>query len=93
MTAPPDHGIAAVLGDDSEGLGNATFLARAASLGQHRDQYSFLFDADSMTPGSTRRRSSRLFAASLPGRTYGPPGIDKLDARRRDGLSRARSPC
>ena len=35
----PDHGIAAVLGQDPEGLGDATFLARAASLGQHRDQY------------------------------------------------------
>ncbi|MGO9599550.1 MAG: extracellular solute-binding protein [Isosphaeraceae bacterium] len=46
----PDGGIAAVLGEDAEGLGNATFLARAAGLGQHSDQYSFLFDSDSMAP-------------------------------------------
>ena len=59
----PDHGIAAVLGQDPEGLGNAIFLARAASLGQHRDQYSFLFDADSMTP----RIDSPPFVEALRG--------------------------
>ena len=39
-----------MLGADAEGLGNATFLARAASLGQHPDQFSFLFDSDKMAP-------------------------------------------
>ncbi len=75
-----DHGIAAVLGDDSEGLGNAMFLARAASLGQHRDQYSFLFDSDSMTP----RIDSPPFVEALRDlsawKNLGPAGIAKLDA-------------
>jgi multiple sugar transport system substrate-binding protein len=75
-----DHGIAAVLGRDAEGLGNATFLARAASLGQHRDQYSFLFDADSMLP----RINSPPFVEALRGicawRANGPPGIEAFDA-------------
>ncbi|MGO8901874.1 MAG: extracellular solute-binding protein, partial [Isosphaeraceae bacterium] len=75
----PDHGITAVLGHDSEGLGNATYLARAASLAQHRDQYSFLFDADSMAP----RIDSPPFVAALLSVTawkrHGPPGMDKFD--------------
>src|SRR5262249_27762396 len=33
-----DHGIALALGSDTGRLGEAIFLARAASLGQHRDQ-------------------------------------------------------
>jgi multiple sugar transport system substrate-binding protein len=45
-----DHGIALAIADDEEGVANATFLARAASLGQHPDHFSFLFDADSMEP-------------------------------------------
>ena len=75
----PDHAIAAVLGQDPEGLGNTTYLARATSLAQHRDQYSFLFDADSMTP----RIDSPPFVEALRGvaawKRLGPPGIDKLD--------------
>ena len=77
--AQPDHAIAAVLGQDSEGLGDATYLARATSLAQHRDQYSFLFDTDSMTP----RIDSPPFVEALRGviawKRLGPPGIDKLD--------------
>jgi multiple sugar transport system substrate-binding protein len=75
----PDYGIAAVLGSDSEGIGNATFLARAASLGQHRDQYSFLFDSDSMNP----RIDSPPFVEALRGilswKDGGPQGIEKFD--------------
>jgi multiple sugar transport system substrate-binding protein len=75
----PDHGIAAVLGRDGDGLGNATYLARAASLGQHRDQYSFLFDSDSMAP----RIDSPPFVEALRGvlgwKLAGPPGIEKFD--------------
>jgi multiple sugar transport system substrate-binding protein len=75
----PDHAIAAVLGQDSEDLGSSTYLSRATSLGQHRDQYSFLFDIDSMTP----RIDSPPFVEALRGVTawkrLGPPGIDKFD--------------
>jgi multiple sugar transport system substrate-binding protein len=76
----PDQGIVAALGPDAEGVADATFLARAASLGQHRDQYSFLFDADSMAP----RIDSPPFVEALKGvaswKACGPPGMEKFDA-------------
>ena len=76
----PGHGIAVALGADVEGVGNATFLARAASLGLHRDQYSFLFDADDMSP----RIASPPFVEALRGlaalKAYGPPGMERFDA-------------
>ena len=76
----PDFGIALALGPDPEGVGDATFLARAASLGQHRDQYSFLFDADTMTP----RIGSPPFVEALRGlaalKDCGPPGLSAFDA-------------
>jgi len=59
----PDSGIALAWANDSEGVGDATFLARAASLGQHRDQYSFLFDSDRMRP----RIASPPFVEALRG--------------------------
>lgn len=75
-----DHGVALALGPDPEGLGDATFLTRAVSLGQHRDQYSFLFNADSMAP----RIDSPPFVEALEGMTAlkacGPPGIEGFDA-------------
>ena len=75
-----DHGIAAVLGQDREGLGDSTFLARAASLGQHRDQFSFLVDADSMAP----RIDTPPFLEALRGviawKPWGPPGMEAFDA-------------
>ena len=48
-----DHGIALAFGPDREGVGDATYLAWAASLGQHRDHFSLLFDPDTMTPRLT----------------------------------------
>ena len=77
----PDHGIALALGADTEGVGDATFLARAASLGLHRDQYSFLFDADDMSSAnrqpSVRRGPARFGCAR---RRAGPPGMERFDA-------------
>ena len=77
----PDHGIALVLGADAEGLGNATYLARAASLGQHPDQFSFLFDSGTMTP----RIDTAPFVEALRGaialKASGPPGLEKFDGR------------
>lgn len=81
-----DHGIALPMAPDpgAEGLGAAVFLARAASLGQHRDQYSFLFNADTMAP----RIDSPPFVAALEGlvslKRCGPPemvGFDSAAAR------------
>ncbi len=75
----PDHGIAVVLGHDSEGLGDTTYLARATSLAQHRDQYSFLFDSDAMTP----RIDSPPFVEALRGviawKRLGPAGMETFD--------------
>jgi multiple sugar transport system substrate-binding protein len=75
-----DHGVALPLGPDAEGLGEAVFLARAASLGQHRDQYSFLFDAETMAP----RIDSPPFVAALEGlvklKESGPSGMADFDA-------------
>ena len=68
-----------------EGLGDATYLARAASLGQHRDQFSFLFDADSMAP-----------RIDSPPVRRGPPRGDRLEglgAARHGGLRRGRAPA
>ena len=76
----PDHGIVVAMGRNDEGIGDTVFLARAASLGQHRDQYSFLFDADEFAP----RVEAPPFAEALKGvvgwKSSGPTGIDKLDA-------------
>jgi multiple sugar transport system substrate-binding protein len=77
----PDLGVSLALGEDSEGVADSIFLARAASPGQHPDHFSFLFDADSMTP----RLNSPPFVEALAGlvglRACGPPGMDKFDAR------------
>jgi multiple sugar transport system substrate-binding protein len=77
----PDHGIAAVLGADSEGVGNATFLARAASLGQHRDQYSFLFDSDSLEPRIALPPFVEALGAIAAWKKLGPPGVERFDAK------------
>ncbi|MDR3635148.1 MAG: extracellular solute-binding protein [Isosphaeraceae bacterium] len=78
----PEHGIAVVLGADEEGLGNSLFLARAASLGQHKDQYSFCFDSDSMAP----RVATPPFVEALDGllalRKCGPPALESFDGER-----------
>ncbi|SIO58729.1 multiple sugar transport system substrate-binding protein [Singulisphaera sp. GP187] len=77
----PRSGVALALGPDPEGVGDATYLARAASLGQHHDQYSFLFDADSMAP----RIDSPPFVEALRGLTalkaYGPPTSEAFDIK------------
>jgi multiple sugar transport system substrate-binding protein len=76
----PDHGIAVALGPESGGVGDAVFLARAASVGQHPDHYSFLFDSDLMTP----RIDSPPFAEALQGvvawKAFGPPGMEGFNA-------------
>jgi multiple sugar transport system substrate-binding protein len=76
----PDFGIVAALGTDTENVGDAVFLARSASLGQHRDQYSFLFDSEGMEP----RIDSPPFVEALTKlcawKALGPPGMEQFDA-------------
>ncbi|MGO9469847.1 MAG: ABC transporter substrate-binding protein [Isosphaeraceae bacterium] len=78
----PDYGIALVLGPDAEDLGNATFLARAASLGQHRDHYSFLFDAETMAPRIEAPPFVEALKALVSLKALGPPGMDGFDGAR-----------
>ena len=75
-----DHGIALALGRDAEGVGDATFLARAASLGQHRDQYSFLFDADTMDPRIETPPFVEALRDLVALKESGPPGGATFDA-------------
>jgi multiple sugar transport system substrate-binding protein len=85
----PDHGIVMAMGADQEGVGDTVFLARAASLGQHRDQFSFLFDSETCAP----RVDSPPFVEALKGvigwKALGPPGVEKFDASRARGAFRA----
>jgi multiple sugar transport system substrate-binding protein len=76
----PDFGVALAPGQDPEGLGEATFLARAASLGQHRDQYSFLFDADSMVPRITTPPFVETLRDLAALKECGPPDMPAFDA-------------
>jgi multiple sugar transport system substrate-binding protein len=77
---PADFGVSLALGPDPEGLGDATYLARAASIGMHRDHYSFLFDSETMAP----RIDSPPFVKALDGLVgllnSGPPGMATFDA-------------
>jgi len=74
-----DHGIVALLGQDHEGLGDSTYLARAASLGQHRDQFSFLFDADSMTPRIDMPPFVEALREVIAWKAWGPSGMEAFD--------------
>ena len=75
-----DSGIAIVLSDDSEGLGDATYLARAASLEQHPDQFSFLFDSGKMAPRIESPPFIEALAALVALKDAGPPGMERFDA-------------
>ncbi|WP_240907234.1 ABC transporter substrate-binding protein [Paludisphaera rhizosphaerae] len=76
----PNYGLAAALGKDAEGVADATFLARAASLGQHRDHYALLFDSDTLAP----RLESPPFVEALKAlagwKAVGPPGVESFGA-------------
>jgi multiple sugar transport system substrate-binding protein len=78
----PDYGIALALGADThgEGVGDATFLARAASLGQHRDHYSFLFESDSMAPRIETPPFVEALRSLVALKEHGPPGMERFDA-------------
>ena len=78
---PDSRHRAGARGRTPEGVGDATFLARAASLGQHRDHFSFLFDSDDMTPRIDTPAVRRGPAGSgRAGRHAGPPGMERFDA-------------
>jgi multiple sugar transport system substrate-binding protein len=76
----PDYGIALVLGTDAEDLGNSIFLARAASLGQHRDHYSFLFDSETMAPRIAAPPFVEALQKLMSLKALGPPGMERFDS-------------
>ena len=76
----PGHGVALALGADTEGVGDATLLARAASLGLHRDHYSFLFDADNMSPRIAGPPFVEALQCLIALKACGPPGMERFDA-------------
>jgi multiple sugar transport system substrate-binding protein len=76
----PESGVAFAFADDTEGIGNTIFLARAAALGLHKDQFGLLFDSDDLTP----RIDSPPFVEALRGlvalKAFGPPKVETFDA-------------
>lgn len=76
----PDLGISVPLGPDPEGVADAIYLSRAASLGQHRDQYAFLMDSGDGSP----RVASPPFVEALRDlaawKTLGPESMKAFDA-------------
>ena len=76
----PEAGIALALGPDPEGLGNSTFLARAASLGQAPDRYDFLFDSDTMAPRLGTEPFVEALTRLVALKEAGPEGVEGFDA-------------
>ncbi len=74
-----DSGIALALGPDPDGVGDATFLARASALGLHRDHYSLLFDSDSMEPRVASPPFVEALGALVALKASGPAGMEHFD--------------
>ncbi len=75
-----DRGIAFAMGADPEGVANSVFLARAASLAQHPDHFSMLFDTDKMAPRIAGPPFVEALLSLLELKTLGPNGMEKFDA-------------
>lgn len=74
-------GIALALSESPEGTGTAIFLARSAALGLRPDQYSFLFDAETMTPRITLPPFVEAEQALSKLASLGPDGAAGFSAR------------
>jgi len=83
----PDGGIALVTAEDDERLGVSTFLARSAALGQHPDQFSFIFDDDTMEPEIDAPPFVETLTQLRALGKFGPKGLSAEEARQafRDG--------
>ena len=75
-----DFGIVVAFGADAEGVGNGVFLARSASLGQHRDHYSLLFDSDSLAPRLTTPPFVEALEKVAAWKPLAPAGATEFDA-------------
>ncbi len=76
----PGAGIALALGADDDGVADALFLARAASLGLHPDQFGYLFDEETMEPWIDRPAFVAALEALQALRACGPEGMASFDA-------------
>lgn len=76
----PNQGIALPLGEDPEGVGLAALLARAASLGLHRDQFCFLFNPTTLEPWIDKPPFVEALIKMSALRAAGPEGIADFNA-------------
>jgi multiple sugar transport system substrate-binding protein len=76
----PESGVALAWGPDAEGVGDATLLARAAALGLHPDQFSFLFDAETTAPRVAAPPFVEALKAFVALKSSGPAGAEAFDA-------------
>ncbi len=76
----PESGVALAWAADAEGVGDATLLARAAALGLHPDQFSFLLDSETTAPRVTAPPFVEALKAFANLKAYAPPGAEKFDA-------------
>ena len=72
--------MALAWGPDPEGVGDATLLARAAALGLHPDQFSFLLDSETTAPRVASPPFVEASKAFVALKASGPPGAEKFDA-------------
>ncbi len=77
---PTRAGIALAFGRDAEGVGNAVFLSRAATLGQHPHHYSLLFDSDGMEPRVTSPPFVEALEKLAALKAFAPEGAETFDA-------------
>lgn len=73
-------GIAAPLGADPEGVGDAIVLARAVSLGQHPDYYGLLFDPETLEPRIASPPFVEALASTVAWKAFSPPKAETFDA-------------
>lgn len=74
-------GIALAMGPDlEEGVADAIALSRAASLGMHPDDYSFLFDGDTLAPRVASPPFVETFQALKRLSALGPLGMSAFGA-------------
>ena len=76
-----DSGIALAMGPDLvEGVADAIALSRAASLGMHPDDFSFLFDGDTLAPRVASPPFEETLKALKSLSSLGPLGMSAFTA-------------
>ncbi len=76
----PESGIAASLGVDPEGVGDAILLSRAAALGQHPDHYALVFNPDTLEPRIASPPFVEALTAISAWKGLAPPQVETFNA-------------